>query len=191
MSSKTANQRDQVVNRAVFLDRDGVINANIERDGRPVAPTTVQEFRLLPGVEEAIGRLKAAGFLVIVVTNQPDVGSGRTPIATVAAMHAEIRERLLVDDIMVCIHLDADNCTCRKPKPGLILAAAAERQIDLAGSYLVGDRWRDVEAGRRAGCLTILVDYGYEQGGLTPPDMVVRSLAEAVSRIIERETAIR
>jgi D-glycero-D-manno-heptose 1,7-bisphosphate phosphatase len=137
--------------RAVFLDRDGVINANVMRDGRPVAPTRLDEFRLLPGVEDAVRALKRAGFLVIVVTNQPDVRTGRTPRATVDAMHDVIRSRLEVDDIKACFHTDADGCSCRKPKPGMLLEAARERDIDLARSYVVGDRWSDVEAGRAAG----------------------------------------
>lgn len=173
--------------RAVFLDRDGVINANIERDGRQVAPTKIEQFALLPGVEDAVHRLKAAGFLVVVITNQPDVATGRTPIATVEAMHAVIRGRMPVDDIRACFHVDADNCACRKPKPGMILQAADEYGIDLATSYVVGDRWRDVEAGRVAGCYTILVDYSTEQDGPCRPDKTVRSLPEAVSYILTHQ----
>lgn len=170
--------------RAVFVDRDGVINANMERDGRPVAPTTLEDFRLLPGVEDAVRRLRDAGLVVIVVTNQPDIATGRTTRATVEAMHALIRARLPVDDIRMCPHVDADHCACRKPKPGMILAAASERGIDLAASYVVGDRWRDIAAGRAAGCLTILVDNGYEPDRSHPPDAVVRSLTEAVDYIM-------
>jgi D-glycero-D-manno-heptose 1,7-bisphosphate phosphatase len=178
-----------VVRPAVFLDRDGVINANLERDGRPVAPTALEEFRLLPGVEEAVSRLKAAGYLVIVVTNQPDVATGRTTMATVNAMHDVIRSRLGVDDIKICFHTDADACGCRKPKPGMILAAAREHGIDQARSYVVGDRWRDVAAGRAAGCLTIFVDHGYEQEGPNEPHHVVASLSEAASIILTGSSA--
>jgi D-glycero-D-manno-heptose 1,7-bisphosphate phosphatase len=170
--------------RAVFLDRDGVINANIERDGRLVAPTRIEQFVLLPGVEDAVRRLKAAGFLVVVVTNQPDVATGRNARDTIEAMHAVIRSRMPVDDIKACFHVDADNCECRKPKPGMILQAAAEYGIDLPASYVVGDRWRDVEAGRIAGCSTILVDHSVEQDGPCRPDKTVRSLPEAVSYIL-------
>jgi D-glycero-D-manno-heptose 1,7-bisphosphate phosphatase len=173
-----------MVKRAVFLDRDGVINANVERDGRPVAPTTLEEFRLLPGVENAVQRLKDAGFLIIVVTNQPDVATGRTPRAAVEAMHDIIRRRLGPDDIRTCFHTDADGCACRKPKPGMIIEAAAERGIDLQQSFVIGDRWRDVAAGRAAGCLTIFVDYGYEQDGPNEPDKIVRSLAEGTDFIL-------
>lgn len=178
-----------VTSRAVFLDRDGVINANVERDGRLVAPTTLEDFRFLPGVEDAIRRLKDAGLLVIVVTNQPDVATGRTSRATIEAMHDVIRARLRVDDIKVCTHVDADGCACRKPKPGMILQAAAERHIDLTRSYVVGDRWRDVEAGRVAGCSTILVDYGCVQDGPCVPDKAVGSLPDAVSYILSKAEA--
>lgn len=177
--------------RAVFLDRDGVINANLERDGRPVAPTTLAEFRLLPGAEDAVRLLKARGFLVIVITNQPDVADGLTEPATVEAMHEIIRARLPIDDIRTCFHNDAAGCDCRKPKPGLILAAAAEHDIDLARSYVVGDRWRDVTAGRAAGCFTIFIDYSYPQEGPNLPDMVVKSLPEAAVIILRREESSR
>ena len=172
------------MHRAVFLDRDGVINANLERDGRPVAPTTLAEFRLLPGVEDAVRRLKEHGYLVIVITNQPDVANGLTERATVEAMHDLMRSRLLIDDIRTCFHNDAPRCDCRKPKPGLILAAAAEHNINLARSYVVGDRWRDVAAGRAAGCFTIFIDYGYRQDGPNHPDKVTKSLAEAATFVL-------
>ena len=175
--------------KAVFLDRDGVINANLERNGRPVAPTRLAEFRILPGVEEAAQRLKAAGFLLVVVTNQPDVANGLTPKVTVEAMHDEVRKRLPVDDIAVCYHADKDDCACRKPKPGMILDAAQKHDIDIARSYLVGDRWRDVAAGRAAGCRTVFVDYGYAQDQPATANKVVKSLAEAAEFILACEAS--
>jgi D-glycero-D-manno-heptose 1,7-bisphosphate phosphatase len=186
LASQAAEEFNQVV-RAVFLDRDGVINANLVRGGRPVAPTSLSEFHILPGTQDALFKLKSAGFEVIVVTNQPDVATGHTSKASVEAMHAQLRRELSIDDIKVCYHVDLDNCTCRKPKPGLILAAAAERNIDLATSYMIGDRWRDVGAGKAAGCLTIFVDYGYVQDGPCMPDTVVRSPSEAIAYVMERE----
>ncbi len=175
-----------MVTRAVFADRDGVLCANMMRDGRPVAPTRLEDFHLLPGVEESVQALRSAGYLVIVVTNQPDVGTGRTPQATVEAMHDIIRARLAVDDIKVCFHTNADNCTCRKPKPGMILEAATERAIDLPASFVVGDRWSDVAAGQQAGCATIFVDYGHEPDTLGKADVVVGSFAEAARVILDR-----
>jgi D-glycero-D-manno-heptose 1,7-bisphosphate phosphatase len=173
-----------MVKAAVFLDRDGVINANVVRDGKPVAPTKIEEFRFLPGVEDAVRRLKQTGYTVIVCTNQPDVATGRTSPAILEAMHALVRERLKVDDVKACLHTDKDDCDCRKPKPGMLLAAAREHGIDLAASYMVGDRWRDTAAGHAAGCTTIFVDYGYEQDGPNVPDYVVASLPEAVDTIL-------
>lgn len=174
-----------MVTSAVFVDRDGVLCANIMRDGRAVAPTSLEQFNLLPGIAESVRALQSAGYLVIVVTNQPDVGAGRTPRATVEAMHGIIRDRLGVDDIKVCFHTNADNCLCRKPKPGMILEAAAERAIDLPSSYVVGDRWTDISAGRAAGCKTFFVEYGYEEHQSVKADRVVRSFPEAAGIILE------
>jgi D-glycero-D-manno-heptose 1,7-bisphosphate phosphatase len=170
--------------RAVFLDRDGVINANLERNGKPVAPTTLAEFRILPGVIEAARRLKDGGFLLVVATNQPDVRNGITAKSAMEAMHDEIRARMPIDDIMICLHNDADHCACRKPKPGLLLEAAAKHGIDLEASYFVGDRWKDVHAGQAAGCRTVFVDYGYRQDQAAAPDHTVKSLAEAADIIL-------
>ncbi len=172
--------------RAVFLDRDGVLNENLVRNDRPYAPRRLEDFRLLPGVEGAVQRIKAAGFLTIVVTNQPDVADGITPRATVDAMHAELQRHVALDDIKICFHNNTARCTCRKPLPGMLLEAAAERGIDLAASYLIGDRWRDIKAGRTAGCHTIFIDYGFKQDEAVEPDAVVKSLPEAVSYILAR-----
>jgi D-glycero-D-manno-heptose 1,7-bisphosphate phosphatase len=172
--------------KAVFLDRDGVINANLERHGKPVAPTTLAEFKILPGVVEAARRLKDAGFMLVIATNQPDVRNGITSQASMEAMHAEIRKLMPIDDIMICLHNDADNCGCRKPKPGLLLEAAKKHGIDLQSSYFVGDRWKDVHAGKAAGCRTIFVDYGYVQDQPAEPDKTVGSLADAAKFIIAR-----
>jgi len=172
---------------AVFLDRDGVINVNEVRGGKPYAPTRLEDFQFLPGVEEATRRLKDAGFLLVVVTNQPDVANGITRQDTLDAMHALLRKKLPVDDIRICYHTDADGCDCRKPKPGMLLAAAADHGIDLARSYMVGDRWRDVAAGKTAGCATILVEYDYDEPEPDSPDAVVASLSEAADWILRRE----
>lgn len=176
-----------MVTRAVFLDRDGVISANVQRDGRPVAPTSMADFRILPGVEEATRRLKELGFVLIVVTNQPDISTGRSTMATLDRMHDEMRRRLPLDEIKVCIHVDADGCHCRKPKPGMLLGAARERGIDLTRSIMIGDRWRDIEAGQAAGCSTILIDGESDQEKPSTPHKIVRSLPEAVAYIIGHE----
>jgi D-glycero-D-manno-heptose 1,7-bisphosphate phosphatase len=177
--------------RAVFLDRDGVVNANLIRDGKPVAPTSLAEFRLLPGIDEAAKQLKDAGFLLVIVTNQPDIANGITPLAVMEAMHTEICRVLPIDDIVICFHTDADHCLCRKPKPGLITEATAKHGIDLGTSYLVGDRWRDVLAGQAAGCgCTIMIDHGVPQDQPCTPDKIVNSPLEAAQFILEREGAV-
>jgi D-glycero-D-manno-heptose 1,7-bisphosphate phosphatase len=172
------------VRRAVFLDRDGVINASLLRDGRPHAPETVDDLRIVEGVPEALAALRNAGYLNIVVTNQPDVASGRLKREAVEAMHRRLVGELALDDIKVCYHGDADGCQCRKPKPGMLLEAARDFGIDLARSFLVGDRWRDVAAGQAAGCTSFFVDYGYREKRPDPPYITVKSLADASIRIL-------
>ena len=172
------------LNRAVFLDRDGVIDRAFVRDGKPFAPTTLEQFELLPGVVKAIAALKNAGFRVIVVTNQPDVGAGRVAREVVEAMNARIRQECRVDDVRVCYHTEADGCACRKPKPGLLVDAARDWSLDLRRSYMVGDRWRDIGAGRAAGCRTVWIDCGYAETNAENPDIVVKSLVEASQRIL-------
>ena len=174
------------MNRAVFLDRDGVILRALVRDGRPVAPASLEEVRYEPQAAATIDRLRRTGFLVIVVTNQPDVGRGAYRREAVEAIHADQRARLPVDDIKVCYHVDADGCACRKPKPGMLLDAAREWDVDLAKSVMVGDRWRDIEAGRAAGCKTILLEAAYDERPAEAPDAVAQSLREASQMILAK-----
>jgi len=169
--------------RAVFLDRDGVINRSIIRAGKPYPPGHMDELEILPGVPEALERLKAAGFALIVVSNQPDVARGTTTRAHVEAINATLARVLPIDGFSMCYHDSGDGCACRKPNPGMLLDAAKERNIDLALSYMVGDRWRDVEAGQRAGCKTFFIHYGYDEKQPDGYDYRVDSLLEA-SRII-------
>ena len=171
--------------RAVFLDRDGVLSRSLLREGKPVAPTTVEDFELLPGVVDAVKRLHEAGFVLVVVTNQPDVRTGLTKLEAVEEMHRRLREWLPVDEIKVCYHVDADGCDCRKPKPGMLLAAASGRGIDLKTSWMVGDRWRDVETGKAVECKTILVECNYAERKADAPDFIVKSLAEATEIILK------
>ena len=170
--------------RAVFLDRDGVLNRAFVRDGKPYPPATLEALEILPGVADALARLRAAGFLLIVVTNQPDVARGTQRREVVDAMHARLAAVLPIDEFRVCDHDDAAQCGCRKPAPGMLTDAAAAWGIDLTASVLVGDRWRDVEAGRRAGCRTVFIDYGYAERQPDAPDASARSLAEAAEWIL-------
>ena len=169
---------------AVFLDRDGVLNRVTIRDGMPFGPMTLAEFVLVEGAGSDVRRLKDAGYTVIVATNQPELARGRLRAADLDAMHAKLRAEVPVDAIFVCPHDDADRCACRKPQPGLLLSAARTHGIDLARSYMVGDRWRDVEAGRAAGCRTVLVEMGYRESLRSPPDHVADGLREAVRWIL-------
>lgn len=171
--------------RAVFLDRDGVINRSLVRDGKPYAPTGASDFELLPGVAEALSCFRQGGFLNIVVTNQPDVATGRQRREDLDVLHARLMIELPIDAFKVCCHVDADGCDCRKPKPGLLLESAREFDIDLGASYMVGDRWRDVAAGQQAGCKNcFFIDYGYAEKRPEPPFTVVKSLANSVRYIL-------
>jgi D-glycero-D-manno-heptose 1,7-bisphosphate phosphatase len=141
-------------------------------------------MELAPGAAEALARLKAAGYLLVVVTNQPDVARGRQSREVVERMHAWLAARLPLDEFRVCYHDDADRCSCRKPEPGLLLAAARAHGVDLSKSVMVGDRWRDIDAGRRAGCATVFIDYEYAEPQPPAPDAVVRTLLEAAEWIL-------
>jgi D-glycero-D-manno-heptose 1,7-bisphosphate phosphatase len=173
------------VNRAVFVDRDGVINRSVVRNGKPYPPNCLAEFEMLPGVPDAVRALREAGYRVIVTTNQPDVGAGRQTQQEVERIHAHVREALQVDDIRVCYHTDADACGCRKPKPGMLIEAARDWDIDLAASVMVGDRWRDVDAGKAAGCRTVLIESGYDERAAEGYDAAVPSLLEASRWILQ------
>jgi D-glycero-D-manno-heptose 1,7-bisphosphate phosphatase len=176
--------------RAVFLDRDGVINRAIVRNGKPYPPNSLAELEILPGVPEALAQLKAVGFRLIVVTNQPDVARGKTTRAEVEAMHAVLQAQLPIDELRTCYHDTADDCDCRKPKPGLLIAAARDSQLDLAASYMIGDRWRDIEAGQRAGCTSLFIDYQYAEPQPSEPCLRIASLTEAVEWILTTENSL-
>jgi len=175
--------------KAVFLDRDGVIAVPQFRDGRSFASRRLEDFRLYPDAPASLLKLKRAGFLLAVVTNQPDVGHGLIPRTEVDGMHALIRRDLPVDTIKACFHRQADECDCRKPKPGMILEAAEELGIDLEQSFMVGDRGSDVAAGRAAGCTTVFIDLGYAESVSDVPDYIVHSIAEAADIIVTTQTA--
>ena len=171
---------------AVFLDRDGVLNAAIVRNGRPYSPEDPSEVIIPEGACAALEELKREGFLLIVVTNQPDIARGKTTRANVDQINAQIAAVLPLDAIEVCEHDDQDQCECRKPKPGMILHAREKLGINLAGSFMVGDRWRDIEAGRRAGCRTILIGEGYGEIFPHAPTIKLASLPQAASWIVQQ-----
>jgi D-glycero-D-manno-heptose 1,7-bisphosphate phosphatase len=172
--------------RAVFLDRDGVINRAVVRDGTPHPPQSLDELEVLPGVPEALVKLRSEGFLLIVITNQPDVARGTQTREVVEAMNERLVSELPIDEVLTCYH-DGDDCDCRKPKPGELLDAARRYGIDLGRSFMVGDRWRDIEAGQRAGCRTLFVDNGYREQQPAAPFVSVSSLAAAADWILENQ----
>lgn len=172
--------------RAVFLDRDGVINRALQHECRPYPPTSLSEFEILPEVPAACARLKAAGYLLVVATNQPDVGRGTLEQQVVEHIHAHLVNHLPVDRVEVCYHAGQGltNCECRKPLPGMLLRAARELGIDLTRSWMVGDRWRDVDCGHAAGCRTVFIDCGYSEELRQKPDFSARHLGEAADIIL-------
>lgn len=170
--------------KAFFLDRDGVINQLIFREGKAQAPYSLEELALYPGVKEACLRIKESGYLVIIVTNQPDVARGWVKVESVEMINSKIKELLPIDDIKICFHTNSDQCLCRKPMPGMLFEAAREWEIDLLASYMIGDRYGDISAGVSAGCKTALVGPGDLQGNFPGPDYHVTSLLEAVRLIL-------
>jgi D-glycero-D-manno-heptose 1,7-bisphosphate phosphatase len=177
--------------RAVFLDRDGVLNLSVVRDGKPYPPANLSELKIAPGVEQGCKTLREAGYLLIGITNQPDVPRGITEKGVVEEINQYLLTLLSMDSIRVCYHDNADHCECRKPKPGLILQAAREKEIDLEASFVIGDRWKDVEAGRRAGCRTVLIDNHYAEPNKTQPTYTVNSFQEAVAAILSGKESIK
>lgn len=169
----------------MFLDRDGVLNEAVVDDaGVPHPPGSSAELRIVEGAAEACRRLREAGYTLVVVTNQPDVARGTVSRETVDAINAEIRRVLQVDDIRVCFHDTADKCECRKPEPGLLFQACEDLTLDPASSFMVGDRWVDIEAGRRAGCQTVLIARPYSIVNGTDPSYTTDSLLAAVGWIL-------
>jgi len=179
----------QVSRPAVFLDRDGVLNQPVVRERIPFPPATPDEFEIYPAVVEGCARLKEAGFVLIVVTNQPDIGRGTQSRETVEAMHAKLRAAVpTLDAIEVCYHAGSnhgDPCDCRKPKPGMLFRAAANHSLDLKRSFVIGDRWRDVDCARAAGCRAVFIDHGYREPLREKPDFTVTSFSEAVATVLQ------
>jgi D-sedoheptulose 7-phosphate isomerase len=172
---------------AVFLDRDGVLNEAVVRNGKPHPPAAAADMRIPTGTADALARLKERDFLLLVVTNQPDVARGTQQRQAVEEMGRRLRAELPLDDVLTCYHDDQDGCDCRKPRPGLMTSAAQRYGIDLSHSYLIGDRWRDIDAGSNAGCKTVWIDRGYaERAPASVPDARVGSLPEAVDWILAR-----
>jgi len=168
--------------KAVFLDRDGVLNQAVVKEGKPYPPQSLEDVIIPAGVKEGLEQLKELGYLLIVITNQPDVARGTTDMKIVDAINNFLKKELILDDIYCCIHDSSDDCECRKPKPGMIFEAARKWNIDLDNSWMVGDRWRDIETGKNANIKTILIDYGYDEKSVVP-DYSCKDFLEATKII--------
>lgn len=175
------------VNKAVFLDRDGVLNRCRVENGKPYAPTLFKDFQLYEGVEKQLLRLKSAGFLLVVVTNQPDVGNKLTSLREVEKMHEHLEAVTKVDSILVCYHSQKAGCICRKPNPGMLYTAAETMKISPELSFMIGDRWSDIEAGKTFGCRTIFIDHSYKENLTTAPWVSTSNLSESITKIMETE----
>jgi D-glycero-D-manno-heptose 1,7-bisphosphate phosphatase len=176
---------------AVFVDRDGTLNVPVVRDGRPYPPAAVGEFNLYADVPAACRQLHAAGYVLVVATNQPDVGRGTQALAAVEAMHAQLLKLIPEIARVEACYAPGQGVTHpedrrRKPKPGMLTDAAATLGLDLARSWMIGDRWRDVDCGAQAGCRTVFLDWGYAEQLRTPPDFTARNFAEAAGIILAR-----
>jgi D-glycero-D-manno-heptose 1,7-bisphosphate phosphatase len=187
---------------AVFLDRDGVINAPVRICGEIDSPLLASQVKLLPRVGEAVRLLNDVGFPVVVVSNQPVVAKGKTSAAELESITASIRRRVarqggVLDAIYYCLHHPQaalaefrTACECRKPAPGLLLKAARELELDLSGSFMVGDRLTDIQAAKAAGCASILVGrpggafHGGSETGAARPDCTAADLYDAVQWIV-------
>ena len=167
---------------AVFLDRDGVVNQVIFRNGQPASPRTLKEFILVEGIPKAVTKLQDASFFVLVVTNQPDIARKKLNPIVLEQISETIRQSLAINDIMVCPHDNSDNCACRKPRPGMLISLAAQWQIDLRRSWIMGDSWKDMAAGKSAGCQTILIDRHYNVG--TEADFKAENVLDATNLIL-------
>ena len=171
--------------KAVFLDRDGVINKAFISNGLPTSPNSLNELEILPGVKESILRLKKLNYICLLVTNQPDVSRGKIEKKTVIEMNSFLKKEIELDDIFVCYHDDKDNCKCRKPKPGMIIQASKKWDIDVRKSFMIGDRWRDIQAGISAGCKTIFIENNYNEDKRVKASYTSANLVDAVF-IIEK-----
>ena len=182
-------QRDKAVSKkpAVFLDRDGVLNESAVVGGKPYAPRRFADFHLLPGTDAGVADLKGVGFTVVVVTNQPDIGNGLVDPAEVEAMNRWLLDNLAIDALYMCPHSQDENCACRKPRPGMLEAAARDLEIELASSFMVGDRGSDILAGQTVGCFSIFIDMRYAEPLSVLPDAKVDNLCAAVQLILSRK----
>ena len=169
--------------KAIFLDRDGTLNKAYIENGLPISPSSLNKFKIIKGVKKSINRLKKLNFLCILITNQPDVFRGKISKKTVVEMNSYIKKKIKLDDMFVCYHDNEHNCSCRKPKPGLLVKASKKWKIDLNKSFMIGDRWKDILAGKKVGCKTIFINNNYKNDKKVKADFTFKSLLKAVNKI--------
>lgn len=167
-----------VMNKAIFLDRDGVINRVIMHNGIPNPPIRLSDVYLITGIKELIKKWHDDGYIVIVITNQPDVANNIVTKNKVDKINKYLKSEVMFDDIFVCYHNGNDNCNCRKPKVGLFIEAKTKYNIDFSKSYMIGDRWKDMEAGEKVGCKTIFIDNNYEEKKPIGPDYTFNKVSD-------------
>ena len=175
------------LNRAVFLDRDGVINCAIVINQKPYAPIKLKKLKILPGIKKALKELQKSNWLTIVVTNQPDVARGKAKLRDIELINKYLKKQLPINAFYTCYHDTIDYCDCRKPSPGFFFKAKKAYKIDLKKSFMIGDRWSDIEAGRRAGCKTVFIDHGYAEKQPRKYNYKVKSLPDAVKIILKKQ----
>jgi len=168
--------------KAVFIERDGVLNQAFVNGRQQVGPASLAEFRLQEGVLPLLARLKEAGFLLLVTTNQPGIARGDLSRRELDRMHDQLRRLIPVDDIFICPHDDPDRCPCRKPRPGLFQEARCKWQLNMNASFVVSDKWQDVEAARSAGCTSILIRSAWN--GAAHPDLILQDFGSVVEKIL-------
>lgn len=174
------------INKAVFLDRDGVLTRSLVREGKGYAPRTLAEFEILPEAGQACALMKNAGYLLIVVTNQPDVGRGLVPLKVMEEMHRRLQLALPLDEILACTDPSENPGPRRKPAPGMLLEAAAKWEVDFQASFIIGDRKSDIEAGEAVNCRGIFIDREYNEAKPAQPAATCKSLLEAALWILHK-----
>ena len=170
-----------------FLDRDGVINKPIINNKKPYSPIILEEFEVLPDVKSSLKTLRKNGFFNVIVTNQPNITNKLQSIEQLDHIHNWILDNLDIDFIKTCIHVDEDNCHCRKPKTGMLDIVSKELGIPLSNSYMIGDRWKDIACGQEAGCKEVFfINYNYHEDKPKQRFINVNSLKEAVQILISK-----
>jgi D-glycero-D-manno-heptose 1,7-bisphosphate phosphatase len=169
--------------RCVFIERDGILNEVRVGPKNQIAPLTLEEFKVNASAVAPLRRLKSAGFVLIVTTNQPGLSRGYQSRHELDRMHDLVRRTFPVDDILVCPHDENDHCPCRKPRPGLLIEAAFKWHVNLDHSFVISDKWQDAEAARTAGCTSLLVNSPWV--GRVHHDFVLNDLETIGSKILQ------